>query len=122
DAERLAPPSPPPLLTDTYSPHSLPIITAHASDVSSPASVRSAISEILAQHNSHIDILVTSAGFTEHLKAEDYPHDRMQKLWGVNVDGTYLCAVEVAKHMIERKHPGSMVFIGSMSGSIVNVP
>lgn len=46
----------------------------------------------------------------------------MQKLWGVNVDGTYLCAVEVAKHMIERKRNGSMVFIGSMSGSIVNVP
>lgn len=46
----------------------------------------------------------------------------MQKLWGVNVDGTYLSAVEVAKHMIERKRPGSMIFIGSMSGGIVNVP
>ncbi|PWW78942.1 NAD(P)-binding protein [Tuber magnatum] len=100
----------------------LPTITAHTSDVSSPTSVRSTISEILAQHNSHIDVLVTSAGFTENFKAEDYPHDRMQKLWGVNVDGTYFCAVEAAKHMIERKRPGSMVFIGSMSGSIVNVP
>ncbi|PUU79307.1 hypothetical protein B9Z19DRAFT_979970 [Tuber borchii] len=100
----------------------LPKITAHTSDVSSPTSVRSTISEILAQHNSHIDVLVTSAGFTENFKAEEYPHDRMQKLWGVNVDGTYLSAVEVAKHMIERKRPGSMIFIGSMSGGIVNVP
>ncbi|KAG0136629.1 hypothetical protein HOY82DRAFT_549342 [Tuber indicum] len=99
-----------------------PTITAHTSDVSSPTSVRSTISEILTQHNSQIDVLVTSAGFTENFKAEEYPHDRMQKLWGVNVDGTYLCAAEVAKHMIERKRPGSIVFIGSMSGSIVNVP
>ena len=46
----------------------------------------------------------------------------MKKLWGVNVDGTYLFAIEVAKHLMERKSPGSMVMIGSMSGSIVNVP
>lgn len=65
---------------------------------------------------------MTSAGFTENFKAEDYPYDRMQKLWGVNVNGTYLCAVEIAKHMIERKSGGSMVFIGSMSGSVVNIP
>jgi D-arabinitol 2-dehydrogenase len=48
--------------------------------------------------------------------------DRVRKLWGVNVDGTLVFAVGVAKHLMERKSPGSMVFIGSMSGSIVNVP
>jgi D-arabinitol 2-dehydrogenase len=42
----------------------------------------------------------------------------MQKLWGVNVDGTWLFAVGVAKHLMERKAPGSIVMIGS----IVNVP
>jgi D-arabinitol 2-dehydrogenase len=46
----------------------------------------------------------------------------MKKLWGVNVDGTYLFATGVAKHLMERKAPGSMVMIGSMSGVIVNVP
>jgi D-arabinitol 2-dehydrogenase len=46
----------------------------------------------------------------------------MQKLWGVNVDGTWLFAVGVAKHLMERKAPGSIVMIGSMSGAIVNVP
>jgi NAD(P)-dependent dehydrogenase (short-subunit alcohol dehydrogenase family) len=46
----------------------------------------------------------------------------MQKLWGVNVDGTYLWAVAVAKHLMARSSPGSIVMIGSMSGSIVNVP
>ena len=46
----------------------------------------------------------------------------MQKLWGVLVDGTYLFATGVARHLIERQAPGSMVVIGSMSGAVVNVP
>jgi len=46
----------------------------------------------------------------------------MRKLWGVNVDGTYLFTVAVAKHLMEREAPGSIVVIGSMSGAIVNVP
>merc|ERR1711964_396938 len=54
--------------------------------------------------------------------AINYPIERVRKLWGVNVDGTYLFAIVVAKHLMERKAPGSMVFIGSMSGAIVNVP
>jgi NAD(P)-dependent dehydrogenase (short-subunit alcohol dehydrogenase family) len=69
-----------------------------------------------------IDHLVTSAGFTENFEAIRYPVDRMRKLWGVNVDGTYLFATAVARHLMERKASGSMVFIGSMSGAVVNVP
>ncbi|KZF23024.1 NAD(P)-binding protein [Xylona heveae TC161] len=99
----------------------IPKVTAHYADVSNPTSVESVINEITAVHGK-IDHLVTSAGFTENFDAISYPHDRMQKLWGVNVDGTYLFAIEVAKHLMQRKSPGSMVFIGSMSGAIVNVP
>ena len=79
------------------------------------------MAEIIKTHGK-VDTLVTSAGFTENYNATDYPYDRMQKLWGVNVDGTYLYAVAVAKHLMERNSPGSIVMIGSMSGSIVNVP
>jgi D-arabinitol 2-dehydrogenase len=76
---------------------------------------------VLEQHG-RIDHLITSAGFTENFGAIDYPIDRVRKLWGVNVESTYLFAVGVAKHLLECKAPGSMVFIGSMSGNIVNVP
>ncbi|EPE36931.1 NAD(P)-binding Rossmann-fold containing protein [Glarea lozoyensis ATCC 20868] len=100
---------------------SSPKVTAHYADVSSPESVDAAIAEILKQHGK-IDNLVTSAGFTENFEAINYPIDRVRKLWGVNVDGTYLFATAVARHLMERKAPGSMVFIGSMSGAIVNVP
>ena len=99
----------------------VPKVSAHYADVSSPDSVNSAISDIIRVHGK-IDNLVTSAGFTENFDAINYPHDRMQKLWGVNVDGTYLFAIGVAKHLMERQSPGSLVFIGSMSGAIVNVP
>ncbi|KAF2834924.1 D-arabinitol dehydrogenase [Patellaria atrata CBS 101060] len=99
----------------------VPNVTAHYADVSNPTSVDEAISEILQQHGK-IDNLVTSAGFTENFDAVSYPYDRMKKLWGVNVDGTYLFGVAVAKHLMERKAPGSLVFIGSMSGAVVNVP
>ncbi|OCK79429.1 D-arabinitol dehydrogenase-like protein [Lepidopterella palustris CBS 459.81] len=99
----------------------LPKVTAHFCDVSSPTSVNQSVAEILKEHGK-IDNLVTSAGFTENYDAISYPHDRMQKLWGVNVDGTYLFAVAVAKHLMERKAQGSIIFIGSMSGAIVNVP
>lgn len=99
----------------------VPKVTAHYADVASPDSVNAAIDEIIADHGK-IDNLVTSAGFTENYDAIEYPYERMKKLWGVNVDGTYLFACGVARHLMERKANGSIVFIGSMSGAIVNVP
>jgi len=98
-----------------------PRVTAHHCDVASPDAVNNTLREIISQHGK-IDHLVTSAGFTENYDAIAYPYERMKKLWGVNVDGTYLFATGVAKHLMERKEQGSMVMIGSMSGSIVNVP
>ena len=99
----------------------IPKVTAHYADVSNPDSVNTVIAEVVKDHGK-IDHLVTSAGFTENYDAIAYPYDRMKKLWGVNVDGTYLFATGVARHLMERKSPGSIVMIGSMSGSIVNVP
>lgn len=99
----------------------IPKVTAHYADVADPESVNACIAEIIEQHGK-IDNLVTSAGFTENFEAVNYPIDRMRKLWAVNVDGTYLFATSVARHLMERKSPGSIVVIGSMSGSVVNVP
>ncbi|RMZ80541.1 hypothetical protein DV737_g2951, partial [Chaetothyriales sp. CBS 132003] len=98
-----------------------PKITAHYADVANPDSVTSCVADILQTHGK-IDHLVTSAGFTENFAAEHYPYDRMKKLWSVNVDGTYLFCTAVASHLMERKAPGSIVLIGSMSGAVVNVP
>ena len=120
-AEKYAlPPSPSGSLLPLIS-RRIPKVTAHYADVSDPESVNAAIAEIISDHGK-IDNLVTSAGFTENFDAIAYPPDRMRKLWGVNVDGTYFFAIGVAKHLMERKAPGAVVFIGSMSGAVVNVP
>lgn len=99
-----------------------PKITAHKCDVSSAPMVEETFSEILSAHSNHADTLVTSAGFCESFPAHEYPPDRMQALWDVNVNGTYNFAATLARHLIEKKKPGSMVFIGSMSGTVVNMP
>ncbi|GAB7343423.1 hypothetical protein MBLNU457_1452t1 [Dothideomycetes sp. NU457] len=99
----------------------VPKVTAHYADVADPDSVNNCLQEVIRDHGK-IDHLVTSAGFTENFDAISYPYDRIKKLWGVNVDGTYLFAIGVAKHLMERQAKGSVVMIGSMSGSIVNVP
>jgi NAD(P)-dependent dehydrogenase (short-subunit alcohol dehydrogenase family) len=97
-------------------------VTAHYADVASPESVAAVVADIVQQHG-RIDSLVTSAGFTENYAATAYPPERMTQLWRVNVDGTYYAAVAVARHLMERRaRSGSLIFIGSMSGSIVNVP
>lgn len=98
-----------------------PKITAHYADVANEDSVNGCLADILQQHGK-IDHLVTSAGFTENFPAVSYPLSRIRALWGVNVDGTYLFATGVARHLMSRNAPGSMVFIASMSGLIVNVP
>ncbi|KAI9747342.1 MAG: hypothetical protein M1815_004307 [Lichina confinis] len=108
------------LAEDNSSPAS-PRATAHYADVSCPTSVEDCIARVISAHG-QVDHLITSAGFTENFPAETYPHERMRKLWGVNVDGTYLAAVVVAKHLVGRKAGGSLILIGSMSGAVVNVP
>lgn len=98
-----------------------PKVTSHYCDVSNPDSVNSTLEDIVAEHGK-VDHLVTSAGFTENFDAVVYPPDRMNKLMGVDFNGTYYWATAVAKHLMERKQKGSMVMIGSMSGTIVNTP
>jgi D-arabinitol 2-dehydrogenase len=40
----------------------------------------------------------------------------------INVEGSFYCAREAAKDMMRREAAGSIIMIGSMSGSVVNIP
>ena len=95
-------------------------MTAHYLDVSNEEWFSIAIDEILTEHGK-IDHLVASAGFTDNIAALKYPTEKMRRIFFVNVDGTYLFSMAVARHF-SRKATGSMVFIGSMSGAIVKLP
>lgn len=83
--------------------------------------VNTCLDEILRQHGK-VDNLITSAGFAQQYPAEEYPPEAFDRVFKVNVNGTYYWAQAVARHLLERKAPGSIVMIGSMSSSIVNIP
>lgn len=61
----------------------------------------------------HIDVLVTCAGICIHCEAETTGLAAWRKVLGVNLDGTFLFAREVGKHMLEKHIKGSMVFVAS---------
>lgn len=83
------------------------------------------MAEILEGHGK-IDNLVTSAGFTENFEATAYPIDRVRKLWGVNVDGTYLFATAVARHLVSLLPPPfwmrCLVFFSHISEKMLTSP
>jgi len=76
----------------------------------------------IVKHFKRVDVLVTNAGVAGGAAAEEYDFKDWQKILDVNVNGTFLFARAAGKHMIEQKIPGSIIMIGSMSGSIVNKP
>jgi NAD(P)-dependent dehydrogenase (short-subunit alcohol dehydrogenase family) len=86
----------------------------YACDVSSETSVSEAFARI-KQRFGRVDVLVTSAGIVENFPAEEYPAAKVRKLLDINVMGSWLCAVEAGRLM---KGDGSVVMIGSMSGSV----
>lgn len=59
---------------------------------------------------------------SSNMPAETYNTDKFRRLLEINITGTFLVAQACAQQMIAAKAPGSMVFIASMSGSIVNFP
>lgn len=87
-------------------------------DVSSEESVKAAFQKIEDEYG-RIDACITAAGIVENFVAHEYPTDKVKKLMDINVMGTWFCALEAAKRMPQG---GSITLIGSMSGSVVNVP
>jgi len=89
-------------------------------DVSSELSVQKAYVEVLNTFG-RIDSVVACAGITENYAALDYPFERIQRLYDINVHGAFFTAREAARHMIPIGG-GSIVLVASMSANIINIP
>jgi sorbose reductase len=90
--------------------------------VTSESQVERTISNIVSDFG-QIDVLVTAAGIVDNMPAEEYSYERWRKMLNINLDGTFLCAREVGKHMIEKKvKGGSIVLVGSICGSVCVKP
>lgn len=70
----------------------------------------------------HIDIVVNSAGVADLVHAEDYPAEKFRRVIDINLNGSFLVTQAASRHMIAQGTGGAIVFISSMSGSIVNWP
>ncbi|MCJ1387592.1 hypothetical protein MMC18_000435 [Xylographa bjoerkii] len=90
-----------------------------------------------------LDVMINSAGIAEYdpphswtgtliqelinvpssnIKAEEYDTVMFRRLIDINVTGAFLVAQACGQQMIKQGTGGSIVFIASMSGSIVNYP
>jgi NAD(P)-dependent dehydrogenase (short-subunit alcohol dehydrogenase family) len=66
-----------------------------------------------------IDILVNKAGISPYYKRiEHVTADEWDSVVDVNLRGSYFCAAEVARRMLESGRPGSIINISSVAGAV----
>ncbi|KAF3109545.1 hypothetical protein TWF569_003590 [Orbilia oligospora] len=91
-------------------------------DVRDEEAVRDVIASVQI-HLGSVDIMLCSAGIADsNIKAEEYPLDKFRRLIDINLTGSFICAQAAARAMIDKGTGGSIIFIASMSGHIVNYP
>ncbi|KAI9696906.1 MAG: hypothetical protein M1820_007981 [Bogoriella megaspora] len=91
-------------------------------DVRDADAVNEAVQDTVSRFG-RIDVLINSAGIADsNIRAEKYDAEMFRRLIDINLTGNFLVAQAVAREMIATKSGGSMIFIASMSASIVNYP
>jgi len=76
--------------------------------------------EDIVKSEGRLDICVANAGILRTAECLDYPADGFQELMDVNVNGVLYTAQAAGRQMERLGLPGSIIMIGSMSGSITN--
>lgn len=108
-------------------------------DVTNEIQVQNAVDDIVG-HYGRIDVLLNSAGIAESVffffeivqnladplcssnrPAEAYNLDHFRRQLEINITGSFVVAQAVGRHMIKLES-GSIIFIASMSASVVNWP
>ncbi|MAZ41037.1 short-chain dehydrogenase [bacterium] len=88
--------------------------TAFSADVSKKEEVEKLIAFTVKEFG-HVDILVANAGicpFEEFLKIDE---ELLDRVLGVNFKGAFFAAQGAAQNMVEKKIPGRLIFISSVS-------
>jgi len=90
-------------------------------DVTDRESVQAAFEQVAATLGTP-EVLITAAGITVWTDSVDIDTDEWRRVMTINLDGTFFAAQAFASRLLESDRSGSAILIGSMSGSIVNVP
>lgn len=89
--------------------------TAYHCDVSSSASVREMIENVVKDFGS-VDLLVNNAGIAEDKLFQDITDEDWRRMMGVNLDGTFFVTRAVVPMMISKGY-GRIVNVASMWGT-----
>jgi gluconate 5-dehydrogenase len=88
---------------------------AHELDVADPASIDALVAK-LDEKGVEVDTLINNAGITWGAPFFDHPLSAWDKVFNVNVRGTFYMTQQVARRMRDRKKGGLIVNIGSIAG------
>lgn len=95
--------------------HTIPV------DVTSATAVAEAFNTA-KELMSTIDILCCFAGIVGCVHSISASAEEFKRVVDVNLNGSFLCAQAAARHMIESKQGGSILFTASISGHATNYP
>jgi NADP-dependent 3-hydroxy acid dehydrogenase YdfG len=91
----------------------------HRVDVRDQAGLGAVVGGI-AEREGRVDGLIAAAGIQQETSALEYSAEDCDRMMGVNVTGVFMTAQAVAREMVKRGTGGSLVLIGSMSGTVAN--
>lgn len=95
-------------------------MTYHRVDVRDVPALNGVMASIADRHG-RVDGLIAAAGIQQETPALEYTAEDADKMLGVNVTGVFMTAQAVARQMLRLgQKGGSMVLIGSMSGTVAN--
>lgn len=97
-------------------------VTSWACNIGDADSVTETFAQINEAHGKIADILINTAGYCENFPAEEYPAKNAEGILRVNGLGAFYVAQAFARPLIQHNMKGSIILIGSMSGTIVNDP
>jgi NAD(P)-dependent dehydrogenase (short-subunit alcohol dehydrogenase family) len=89
-------------------------------DVREPSEVAAATARADAILGGLVDVLVNAAGIYRIRPAVDFDVDEWEDVLGINLRGTWLASREVARRLLARSLPGSIVNISSTAGLIAD--
>jgi len=87
--------------------------TAVACDTTDEDAVAAAMRETVDAHGA-VDCLIANAGIAEAAPYVDTSLEQWHRVLRTNLDGTFLCTREAARHYVERGGGGSMIVVSSM--------
>lgn len=97
-------------------------VSAWSCNIGDADSVDTTFTAINEHHGIIADLLINTAGYCENFPAEEYPALNAEGIMKVNGLGSFYVSQSFARPLIQNNKRGSIILIGSMSGTIVNDP